>query len=257
MFNYQPIAPAEFGARSFRKPGNFLFTQQDNLVALGASEATTAMMWMALAFLEESDSCMLVGIQGLRASENLLVDKAGNWLTGFLPAIYQSYPFKLGTGPNNELMVCVDVDSGLIEDNASGIPFYDPTGQPSALVTQYMNVLANIRRDRESMRQYGRRLRELQLLEPWPLTVEDEESAHAFNGLLRINETRLNDLDAESYASLRAGGLILIIYSQLLSMQNLGNLIKLAQAHRQANATLDRPTEPILSKSDTISFDNL
>jgi hypothetical protein len=79
-----------------------------------------------------------------------------------------------------------------------------------------------------------------------------------------VDEKALNQLSAEALQALQQSGALQLCYCQLLSMQHLQTLGKLAQAHQEAEQMAALPkTEKgeldlsFLADDTTISFENL
>ena len=88
------------------------------------------------------------------------------------------------------------------------------------------------------------------------------EGEREIGGLYRIDEKRLNELPAEEFEEIRKAGALPLIYSQLLSMQHLPILGKLAEAHAQADRPVPQNDQgeldlEFLNKSDTLNFSGL
>jgi hypothetical protein len=62
------------------------------------------------------------------------------------------------------------------------------------------------------------------LFQPWPLTVRTAEGERQIEGLHRIDEARLNALDAQALHRVHAAGGLVVAYCQLLSMGNIQTL---------------------------------
>jgi hypothetical protein len=101
-------------------------------------------------------------------------------------------------------------------------------------------------------------------LAPWPLEVETAEGRKAVAGLFRVDEARLNALDADAFLALRAAGALPLAYAQLLSMgqlsvfQTLAQLQQqLARIHAQQRQTIEQSF--VAAPTETLSFtwDNL
>jgi hypothetical protein len=96
------------------------------------------------------------------------------------------------------------------------------------------------------------------VIEKWPLQIKREEGAEPLkiDGLFRISEQALNELDAETFAGLRKNGALGLAYAQLFSMNQTARLGELAQLHaRQAQQQPD--IEQLFGGDDTLRFDNI
>ena len=92
------------------------------------------------------------------------------------------------------------------------------------------------------------------LIEPWPITLKSdqadkgdqaeqggqgEQTEQTLQGLYRVSEAKFNALGAEALHRLHQAGALPLIYCQLLSMQHLPLLGKLADIHAKARAHVE------------------
>jgi hypothetical protein len=127
-----------------------------------------------------------------------------------------------------DLALVIDEDGGLSSD---GEPFFDEEGKPMPKVAEYLEFLTQIERGRLKADEVVKQLDEAGLIEEWPLTIKREDgSEQKIEGLYRIAEQKLNQLDDETFLKLRRSQALPIAYMQLLSMRNIDTLGKLAMA---------------------------
>ena len=114
-----------------------------------------------------------------------------------------------------------------------------------------------------------------ELIEPWPVTLANNETVESVGkktvqGLYRINESVLNALNGDALAELRKSGALALAYAQLLSITQLQQLPKRAQwqAKLKAHAAQVKGTAAqrsggsglteLFSESDgSLNFDDL
>lgn len=106
-------------------------------------------------------------------------------------------------------------------------------------------------------------LPETGLIMHWQISLTGEAGELPLGGLHCIDENVLNGLSAEAFESIRQAGALVVAYCQLLSMQQLPVLAKLAKAHdnvdkdKAAKTAASRPPElnlEFLMANDTIKF---
>ena len=254
------VSRAEYENKRWKKITNLFFAQQDNLAPIGVSEFPRAMMATAVGFLPIENNLLPVAIQGLVSGQNWFVGPDGKWVGDYLPAIYGCYPFRLARMENDNLVLCIDEESGLVTDkwDEEAELFFDAEHNPSPIVTQIMNNLNKIEQDRTKAQQICAILQKYELFEPWPIQIEGEEGPQKIEGIFRINEGKLNALPAEALIELRDKNALLVAYGHLFSMQNLHKLGRLGGAHKKAR-NRDQPNLEmgIVGDSGIISFDNL
>jgi hypothetical protein len=85
----------------------------------------------------------------------MFVAADGRWLGFYVPALYRGYPFRLLRKPDSdELVLCVDEESGLVVDGtAGGEEFFDKDGNASAVLKSAFEFLVQFERGRKAMEQ--------------------------------------------------------------------------------------------------------
>ena len=228
MANITLITQSEFATKRWKRPSGYGFAAKDAAATLVMQEIPKAAVVQPIGFMLNGEIAAPVSIQGIQPGHNLLVSPEGQWHTGYIPAVYRMYPFSLAQGENDQHHLCFDMDSGLI-DEAEGELFFDEKGDPSEAVKQVLNFLIQVHKNRQMTKKLCETLQQFELIEPWPITLKDKNGEKKINGLHRINETRLNQLDVDSFQTVRQAGALPLIYCQLLSIQQLPNLLKLVR----------------------------
>jgi len=252
----KPLSREFHAGKRWLRYAGYPFAAADTICPLVVQEVTRAMLSLPIAFVPQNDAFVLVALQGLEQGKNLLVTADGRWRSGYVPAHYRSFPFQLATSADNQQVLCVDEDSGLIVDGTEGEPFFDDAGNPTAAVSEIMAFLTQIASNRLSTAQICTQLQQFQLLQPWPITVQASAGPHNVQGLYRIDEPALNKLPADDLMTLRDSGALLTAYCQLLSMQHLPALTKVL-IHEQQLASKPMPKEldlDFLNDSGNINF---
>lgn len=234
MPQYTLITRAEFADKKWQRPTGFAQTRRDTLAPLVAQELPKAALVEPIGFTMHQDSILPVALQGLTPGQNLLVTPEGKWRVNYIPAIYRGYPFALTQDKDGRHHLCIDVDSGLIGDS-NGEPLFDEQGQPTESVRQILDFLQKVQQNRQLTEQICRLLQQHDLIEPWPITLATAEGDKPVQGLYRIREQNLNQLDDTAFLALRQAGALPLIYCQLLSMQHLEKLKQLAVRHAKQN----------------------
>jgi hypothetical protein len=203
-------------------------------VPVTAAEVPDAALSLPLAFVRQKDDFMLAAVLSLIPGINLFVSPDGQWLGKYVPTEFRGYPFRLARGgPENELMLCVDEDSGLVHaDRTAGTPFFDPDGELSVPVKEVLAFLSHQERSRTVTHARVADLAAAGLIQEWPLTVRINDREKKVLGLHRIDEAKLNALEAEPFLSVRQA--LPIAYAQMLSMGHVKGLEKMAQQYRMA-----------------------
>lgn len=256
MPNYQPISKTTHGDLRWKRYRSYFFAAQDVVAPLVAQELSKAAMALPVAFIEQDGGYTLAAVQGLQPEQNLFVASDGRWIGGYTPAVYRGYPFALATAETDKLVLCVDADSGLVGERFSE-RFFDENGEPSQSMKDLLTFLEQVHANRMLTRRLCAGLAAEGLIQPWPINLRHESGDQALQGLYRIDEAKLNTLDAEAVHRLYKSGALAVVYCQLLSMQHLQVLAQLASAQAQAQTRASGSDElnfDFLSSSDSLSF---
>ncbi len=261
MPNYQTISKTIHAHLRWKRFSSYQFAAQDALAPLVMQELPKATMVLPVAFIQQDGQFTPAAVQGLQPGQNLLVAPDGRWIGPYTPAAYRGYPFALATAENNQLVLCIDADSGLVGEGHAE-RFFDDKAEPSQSIKDVLNFLQQVRANREVTQRLCAALDAEGLIQPWPITIKTEEGEKTVQGLFRIDEAKFNTLSSEALHRIHQAGALPLVYCQLLSMQHLQGLGKLAEAHAQAkaqqatvnNGELDME---FLNKAGTISFGSI
>lgn len=263
MSKFQPISRNQHAKQRWQRYHNFYFAAQDTVVTLVVQEFPRAQLALPIAFVQVDNAFTAVAMQGLKPGKNLFVSPDGRWLADYIPAAYRGYPFRLANTDTGQEVLCIDEDSGLITDGPDGEAFFDDDGSPTKAVADILNFLTRVQANRQVTTRICAVLQKHQLIQPWPIKVQGEQGEQNIQGLYRIDEAALNALSSEAFIELRQTGALPIAYCQLLSMQHLPKLGRLAQAHAQVEAADILKTAPsgeldleFLNQDETIHFGN-
>lgn len=235
MPKYQAITKTEFANLRWKRYENYQFAAWDAVAPLVAQELPKACMTLPIAFIRQGESFVPAALQGLQPGQNLFVLPDGRWIGPYTPATYRGYPFKLANTENGQVVLCVDTDSGLVgEDQTES--FFDQQGEPSESVKAVLHFLQQVRTNRAGTERICAALQAEGLIQSWPLTLKSAQGEKTVQGLYRIDEGKLNSLSSEALQRLQQAGSLAVAYCQLLSMQHLQMLGKLAEAHTSAKA---------------------
>jgi hypothetical protein len=261
MSNFEPIQHSIHATKRWKRYNSYQFSALDAVVPLVVQELARACMSMPVAFVQQGDTFVPVAVQGLRQGQNLFVSTDGRWIGSYTPAAYRGYPFALANANDGQVVLCVDTASGLV-DPSYDEPFFDDSGEPSQSVKDVLNFLQQIRANRSLTERLCMVLHKEELIQPWPITIKGNDNEQTLQGLYRIDESKVNALSEDALKRIHQEGALPIIYCQLLSMQHLQTLGKLAQMHAKISAQQDaletKDGEELdlefLNKGGTISF---
>lgn len=262
MSRYVPLDANQHAQGGWLPYTDYLFAADQTLVAVSLEEVPHILKSVPLAFREVGAGCyQLVAVQSLTQNVNLCVAPNGRWLTGYIPALYRAYPFRLQPNENQrQWSLCVDMDSGLWLANAGeqGKRCFNDSGEDSETLKQLRSFLNKVMQGQALAARAVNALANEQLIQPWPLKTQgDNEQVQQVEGLYRIDEKRLNALAPEALSTLRDAGGLSLAYAQLLSQHRLNNLAELYRLHHTAAPNVESLDEWFEESDDLqLSFDD-
>lgn len=230
------ISREQHAAKRWKRYTSYSFAATDTVAPLVAQELPRACLSLPVGFVKVEDRFQLVAVQGLQSGQNLWVAPDGRWLGNYVPAAYRSYPFVLANAGEDRRVLCVREESGLVNET-DGEPFFDEDGQAAKPVKDVLAFLEQVSANAQLTARMCRLLDEHGLIQPWSVKLRAEDAERTMQGLFRVDEAALNALPMEALDALHKGGVLPMIYCQLLSMQHLQRLGQLASQHAAANAT--------------------
>lgn len=270
MPTLRPVSSVHHAEKHWLRYSSYQFAAADSVAPLTIQELPKAVMAMPIGFIKVEEGFIPVAIQGLSAGKNLWVSMDGRWVGGYIPACYRSYPFQLVPTPDQRMLLCVDEDSGLIVEASTetGERFHETDGQLSDALKSVLDFLSELAKNREVTAKLCEQLQAHNVIQPWPVKVQDGQAERTLSGLFRIDEAALRELPGEALQALMLSGALLMAYCQLMSMHHMPLLGRLVQAHAEAAVMLEsakaKATAPsktldleFLNQSDTISFGGL
>lgn len=231
---YDVVSKASHGDQRWFPTVGYRFAVGDMVCRLIAQELPAAAQTLPTGFIREGDGFVLVAILGLETGDNLYVDADGRWLSGHIPVLYRSHPFRMARADDGKSMLCVDTDS-CVTSPTKGHPFFADNGQTGAAVTDIVEFLGQVSANLRSTERACAALQAEDLIEPWPIQFRIHADGKAIKGLFRIDETRLKQLDADALHALDQAGAFAMARAQLSSMRNLPALADLAQARTSSD----------------------
>jgi hypothetical protein len=254
MSNYEAISKSLHKGKYWKPFSNYEFAAQDSVCPIVALEVPKAVLHLPIAFTKLEDRLELCAVLGFGAGNSCVVDSAGQWLAGYIPAFYRGDPFALATTQEDKQTLCIKTDS--ISDY-EGEEIFDDMGEPSDQIQKIIDFLSGIARNAEATHAICKVLEKLDLLEPWPIIIRNGESEKTIEGLIRINEEKFNSLTADAFLDLREEGALSLIFLQLLSMQNLHKITQLVKSDETQAVLPEELPFDFSGDHGNISFDGL
>jgi hypothetical protein len=139
-----------------------------------------------------------------------------------VPAFIRRYPFVFSTSADKKtLTLCIDETHPGFNEHGRGQRLLNDDGKPTAYVEQVLTFLKEYQAHFERTRAFGRRLKELDLLEPMQAQVTTPAGENVkLGGFLGVSRDRLRALDGDALATLAKTDELELIYLHLYSMRN-------------------------------------
>lgn len=224
---------------------SFAFAAGSAAIPIYGGEIVAMSHEVPVAFMRDAGGFVTTALLGLRGGQNLLVDPQGRWIGAHIPAIWKRGPFRLAQvdGQDGRMVLCLD-DADPQINETEGLPLFDESGAPTALIESASTLLSQIERDSRATRAICALLSRLELLTPWNLEVTQiDGSTQRISDLYQVDEAKIGTLSAEALVELRDAGALPLIYAHLLSLSKvtlLGRLSKLADERAKQQATLQK-----------------
>ncbi|MDO9520919.1 MAG: SapC family protein [Pseudohongiella sp.] len=256
MNSWIAVSPTDHAKSYWQQRVGYHFAAKMNATPVLVAELSKVAPLYPLAFVKGEFGYHFVAILGLGPERNFYVNNQGQWLCDYIPASIRGYPFILANNDSGDRRIfCIDAD--MLSTNPGNPPLFDDSGNLTGIAADTFSFLQQCDSSRQITEAACQNLDNAGLIEPWPLELSAAESGvvSTVQGLYRINETALNALDAETFAALRIHGALLIAYSQLLSINQLDQLTKLAQY--LSKETELRDITGVSSDDSVLNFDSL
>lgn len=259
MTQITPISRELHADKRWKRSASYSFATSDAVAPLVVQELSRACMIMPIGFVQAADGFQLVAVQGLQPGQNLWLAPDGRWFGPYIPAVYRSYPFVLAKSDDEAArrVLCIREDSDLITDT-EGERFFDEDGKPAKPVQDVLKFLELLSNNTQQTAALCAILTAHNLIQPWNIQLKTADGEQQVKGLFRVDEAALNALPANAFETLRKGGVLPLVYCQLLSMQHINTLGKLANRQAQGAAAAPQPDGDLdlefLKHGDTIRF---
>jgi hypothetical protein len=170
-----------------------------------------------------------VAVLGMAAGENLY-DNKGSWASNvYVPAYVRRYPFCMTTVTLDKVvqqnrLICVEKSH---IDEAKGEAMFDVNGKPLEKWKQIEALLTEYELDLERSREMCGILSDYGLFEPFTMQAKFNSGADPVHltGMHRVNEAKIEHLNASQLKNLVKKGILSRVYAHLLSLDNFARLL--------------------------------
>ncbi|MCG5531446.1 SapC family protein [Halorhodospira halochloris] len=227
----KPLAAGPHGGYFWQRARGYQHAATRALAPITRRELPRAVGAFPLAFVYTDEWPVLHAVLGAEPKRSAFVDGRGRWRGPYVPAYLRAHPFYLAENGRDRHVVAVDESAEeLAGDAYTGEALFDETDAPTPALARVIDFLGALARSRVQTDRAAQALEEAGVLAEWRLALDlGGEKPQRLSGLYRVDESRLNALDAASLQRLRDTGALGLAYGQLLSAEQRRRLEALAR----------------------------
>jgi hypothetical protein len=261
MVNYVPLSKQNHDKQHILSVKDLKsFDKQLTLPVYGAEVSRLALQF-PLGFVRQGEGFALHLLCSI-ATElgNAFITEEGKWLGAYIPAILRQRPFIILPNEEGEKVVCIDEESPLLGDNGHSL-FQD--GESTEFLNAMIGFLEQLYFSALGTQKAVDLMASFDLIVPWEVKVkQSEEKEVSVEGVFKIDEVKLNQLDDSKWLALKNADATPVIYGQLLSMPNLGTLMQLIQHKIDRRSTKSVTADNLYTflgedEGDALNFDGI
>jgi hypothetical protein len=217
-----PVSAARHLTASVEPQTAYGFTAGINAVPLMAVEFLPAAAEYAIVFTTAGDEVVPAAVLGIRADQNLYLSADARWQATYIPAFIRRYPFVFSTSADGRtLTLCIDEAYPGLNREGRGQRLFGDNGEPAPYVDAVVKFLTEYQRQFERTRAFGRRVKELGLLEHMQAKVVSPSGGRiTLSGFQAVSRSRLRALDPESLALISRTDDLELLHLHLYSLRN-------------------------------------
>ena len=217
-----PMSAARHSKTSYETGRDYAFSAGVNAVPLAAIEFSAAAAEYAIVFVESGEEVLPAAVLGIRPEQNLYLTSDSQWQAKYIPAFIRRYPFVLAASPDKKtLTLCVDETHPRLNQDGRGERLFLEDGKPSAFTQQMLRFARQYQLHFERTRAFGRRLKELQVLESMRAQVTSAQGERlSVGGFMTVSRAKLRALSADALQTLAKTDELELLYLHLYSLRN-------------------------------------
>ena len=217
-----PMSAARHSKTSYEAGGDYAFSAGVNAVPLAAIEFIAAAAEYAIVFAENGEEVLPVAVLGVRPEQNLYLSSDSQWQAKYIPSFIRRYPFVLAAGPDKKtLTLCIDEAHPRLNREGRGERLFLEDGKPSAYTQQMLRFAQQYQLHFERTRAFGKKLKELQLLEPMRAQMTSVQGERlSVGGFMAVSRAKLRALSGDTLQTLAKTDELELLYLHLYSLRN-------------------------------------
>jgi len=223
----QAVSSSRHRDWSIKRVEEYDFARDVNSVPLMAVEFTNTASEMAIVFSGDKDEILPVVVLGLRAQENLFLDKKGQMTSRYIPAFLRRYPFVFSSEDDGtSFTLCLDESYVGCNQDGLGERFFDNEGESTQYLKQVLEFLKEYQVQFNKTKNFCKKLKEYDLLEPMGAQfVGSKGEKLTLTGFMTVNREKLKSLSQEMIVELTKADEMELIYVHLQSLRNLNEMV--------------------------------
>ena len=243
MSSLYQVSSERHGRKQMVPLSSWKFAANLHIALLFPVEFLYAARHYPVVFIKQNDTILPFVLLGLQAGENLFVDDGYKWLVPYIPAVLRRYPFVMARvqGDKEDVYgLCIDESSGLLVD-IGGAPLFTSDGKKSDYLEKCDRLAIECLQQEVSARAFCSLVVELDLFTPFPVEIEIAGKPQRVDGLLRIDENKLQALADSEFLKLRRDNSLALIYAHFSSLANVQFLQERVATRHRDNGNPDLP----------------
>ncbi len=201
-----------------------------NILPVVVGEFSAAATEFPICFIKtpNSEDYQVVALMGVERGENLFV-KDGKWDAAYMPARYTHKPFGLvKTNEEGAFAIAIDMESPMIasDDDADAKALFQADGSETEFLENQKKAMGAYLEQEQITRGFAKELADKGLFVSKQINLNINGKKIDIDGVNLIDEEKLKEMSDEDFLDLRKRGMLPAIYTHLLSMRQMNNLIK-------------------------------
>ena len=203
--------------------------KDQSILPLVLAEFPQAAIEFPICFIKnnQNDDIQTVALMGIESKENLFVVDDNKWDGAYMPARYTHRPFGLVQNPNDQTNfgIAINVESNLVNEE-EGVALFDAEGNESEFLTKQKEAMSAYLQQEQMTKAFTKELIDKDFLVQKQINVKVQDQQYDIDGVYIIDEKKIDALSDEDFLDLRKRGLLNPIFTHLISMRQMNNLIK-------------------------------
>jgi len=202
--------------------------ENQNILPLVLAEFPQASIVFPICFIQkpESEGYQAVALLGIEQDENLFVEDS-KWDATYMPARFTHAPFGLIKNPEDETQFALafDSESHLVSET-DGQRLFNDDGTESEYLVKQKEAMSKYMEQEHLTTMFIKELDDAGLLVTRSLGITVGDRKIGIDGITMVDEEKLNGLSDEDFLKIRNKGLLPSIYSHMLSMRQVTNMLQ-------------------------------